>query len=469
MRIYLFFFFVIVSLNSFSQTLAQKIQKAYDLFSKDKQLLYGISSLTVLNAQTGEVVFSENSNTGLPPASTLKIVTSITAYNLLGKDFTWQTGLTYSGIINADGTLEGNLILVGGGDPTLGSERYRQSNPKILFDRWLLAIKKAGIKRINGSVIADDRLFGTQSLPLGWIWQDIGNYYGAGTSSLSWGENQFGLVFSPGAKAGEPTVLVRTEPSMNYLKIVNEVTTGVAGSGDNVYVFSAPYSAVVYLRGTYGIDLKKTIFASVPDPAFEAVYRLSDTLKRAGISISAEPSTFRLLELANKTLPVSPKIIDTYNSPSLENVIYWFNQKSLNLYGEQMLKTLGQKKVGSISGGGTDIVTNYWSNKLGIDPNSLKVLDGSGLSPETRVTTLTMARILQSAKKETWYDSFYQSLPSYNNMKMKSGSIKEVLAYAGYEYSVSGTPLVFSIIASNYSGSTSDIRQKMFRLLDSLK
>ena len=469
MRILSFFLYAFISFSSFSQTLTQKIQGAYDQFSKDAQLQYGLSSLTVLNAQTGEVIFSANGNTGLPPASTLKTITSITAFNILGKDFAWQTSLGYTGSINTDGTLEGDIILTGNGDPTLGSARYSQSAPKQLLERWVKAIRQAGIKRINGAVLSDDRLFGTQSLPLGWIWQDIGNYYGAGTSSLAWGENQLGLIFKAGAKSGDLTKLVRTEPLIDYLKIINEVTTGAAGSGDNVYAFSSPYSDIIYLRGTYGIDLQKTIFASLTDPAFEVAYRLEDTLKRAGVIVSKSASTARRLSLDNQPFPVKPKMIDTYTSPDLGNVIYWFNQKSLNIYGEQMLKTITLKQGKDINNSGAEAIKSFWVNKLSIDPNSLKMLDGSGLSPETRVTTLTMAKILQSAKKESWFNSFYESLPLYNNMKMKSGSIREVLAYAGYQTSSSGVPLAFSFITSNYNGSTSAIRQKMFNMLNALK
>jgi D-alanyl-D-alanine carboxypeptidase/D-alanyl-D-alanine-endopeptidase (penicillin-binding protein 4) len=469
MRILLVVFCAFISLNVLSQPLTQRIQKAYDQFSKDPQLQNGLSSLTVINTQTGEVIFSANGNLGLPPASTLKTVTSVTAFNLLGQDFTWKTSLAYSGVINADGTLDGNIILIGGGDPTLGSSRYAQSEPKQLLGRWLKAISQSGIKRINGGVISDDRLFGTQSLPVGWIWEDMGNYYGAGTSGLTWGENQFGLLFKAGSRPGDLTKLARTEPDIDYLKIVNEVITGPSGSGDNVYAYSAPYSDIIYLRGSYGIDLQKTIFASLTDPAYEVAYRLEDNLKKSGIAVSASPATARRLALNNQTVPVNPKVIDTYTSPDLGKVVYWFNQKSLNIYGEQILKTLTLKQGKDVNTSGADAIISFWVKKLAIDSNSIKMLDGSGLSPETRVTTLTMAKILQSAKKEPWFNSFYESLPLYNNMKMKSGSIREVLAYAGYQTSASGVPLAFSFITSNYNGGTTAIRQKMFNMLDALK
>lgn len=469
MKFHLFYIFFFASTSGlFSQSLTQKITKAYAEFEQDPQLGYGISSLTVINSKTGEVLFTKNGDIGLAPASTLKTITSASAYQILGKDFRWETALGYTGSIT-DGVLKGDLILKGSGDPTLGSSRYSQSKADVLLGKWVNAVKSAGIKKIGGRVIVDDSLFGTQTVPLGWIWQDIGNYYGAGATSASWRENEFGLVFKAGSKPGDQTQLIRTEPAIANLTIVNEVSTGKAGSGDNVYAYSSPYSDIVYLRGTYGLDLQKTIKASVPDPALVLASELQDELQKSGITSQDKASTARLLNVQGKQLPLPTKVISLYQSPSLSQVVYWLNQKSLNLYAENLLKTLALNQ-GKDAGfeEGVQVIKDHWVSK-GIDRNSLSVLDGSGLSPENRITTKTMARILQLAKSETWFASFYESLPLYNNMKMKSGSIRNVLCYTGYEESKQGVPVVFTFITNNYNGSTSAIKQKMFKVLDNLK
>lgn len=436
----------------------------------DPQLKYGTASLTVLNADNGAVLFSRNGNTGLAPASTLKTITSAAAFHFLGPDYTWTTTLGYSGSISADGTLNGNLILTGGGDPSLGSTRYSQTKPDVLFKKWVQAIRESGIRKIRGRLITDDTLFGSQNLPAGWIWQDIGNYYGAGPNGLSWRENQFDLIFKPGAKTGDPAALLRTSPEMSYLKIINEVKTGKAGSGDNVYAYSAPYSNLIYMRGTYGIDLKKTISASVPDPAFELAYRLNDTLKNLGIEISLPASSGRQMIVEKENFLPVQKILAVHTSPTLSEIIYWFNQKSINLYGEHLVKSIALKSGKEAeTTEGVNAIRKYWNEKLGIDENAMKMIDGSGLSPGNRITTLAMAGILLSAKKEPWFKPYFDSFPVYNNMKMKSGSINDVLAYTGYQTSASGIPLVFSIIINNYNGSSSAVRQKMFKVLDVLK
>lgn len=166
----------------------------------------------------------------------------------------------------------------------------------------------------------------------------------------------------------------------------------------------------------------------------------------------------------------SCRIISVHQSPRLKQVIDPFNQKSINLYGEILIKTLAWKQGRTISTAeGVNIVKDYWTNKLDININAMNITDGSGLSPATRITTESIAKILASAKNEPWFNTLYQSLPINNNMKMKSGSIHDVLAYAGYQPNVNGTFLAFSFIINNYNGNTALIRQKMFSVLNTLK
>ena len=464
----IFLSFLFIANLAFAQSLNQKIASGYAALENDQQLKYGLSSLTVTNASTGEIIFSKNGKTGLAPASTLKTLTSATAFHILGKDFKWETRLAYNGSIK-NGILNGDLLIVGSGDPTLGSDRYSSTKPELIFNKWLAAVKEAGIKKIEGRIIADDSLFGTQITPLGWIWQDIGNYYGAGATSLSWMENEMGVRFKAGANVGDKTQFIDPNPSIAGLKIINEVTTGSAGSGDNVYAYSAPYTDVVYLRGTYGIDLNKTIKIAIPDPALLVSNTLKNKLKEAGV-ISGGATTNRLIKAEGKTIIPAVKTIATHPSPSLTQVVYWLNQKSLNLYAENILKTIAvrQNKEGCFENG-VDVIKAFWKDKLLIDPNSINILDGSGLSPENRITTESLVKILLSIKKEDWFNDFHESLPVYNNIKMKSGSIRNALCYAGYHQTSDGIPLVFSIITNNYSGSTSAIKQKIFKVLDVLK
>ncbi len=454
--------------NTSAQTLNQKLQTAFAHLEQDTQCKYASVSLTVLDAKTGEKVFSAHPNMGLATASTLKTITSITAYNLLGKDFQYQTTLGYNGSISADGTLKGDLIIKGGGDPTLGSWRYDSTKENTVLKTWVEAIRKAGIKKIEGRIVGDNTVFGTQKIPDGWIWQDVGNYYGAGTSGLCWRENQFDLKLQQG-KAGSEVKVLKAVPAMPYLQFSSELLTGNPGSGDRSFGYLPAKNSIMYLRGTYAQDLtKRSISLALPDPAYDAAFRLADTLRRAGIGVEGTAESTETIAAMQKPLSASTQILASIASPKLSEIIFWMDKKSINLYAEQLLKTLAWKAGKPVTtSNGVQVLQDFWKAK-GIDPNALNIFDGSGLSPGGRVTTFALAQILSSAKKENWFPDFLKSLPIINDLTMKSGSINNVQAYAGYQ-TKNGRELCFSIIINNYSGSSTGIKTKMFRVLDELK
>jgi serine-type D-Ala-D-Ala carboxypeptidase/endopeptidase (penicillin-binding protein 4) len=466
-------FFKILSLSlcltiaANAQNRIQNIEKAFNNLINDEQAKHALVSLCVLDANTGKTLYAKNEQIGLATASTLKNITAATAFSILGKDFQFQTTLAYTGTITTDGTLKGNLMIIGSGDPTLGSWRY-QNKENTVLTQWIAAIKAAGIKKIEGSVIGDDRIFGTQTTPEGWIWQDIGNYYGAGTSGLAWRENQFDIHLRPGSSIADEVKIVKTVPATPYVQMVNELKTGASGTGDRSYAFLPPYSNVAYLRGSWGIGIAKTgISVALPDPAFDCAYRLQDTLKRLGISTGLQATTARLMTLNNQVIPSVTQKISTISSPSLSEMTYWFLKKSINLYGESLLKTIAIKagKAGTTSKG-AETEINFWADK-GIDRTALNIVDGSGLSPGDRITTSAIATILFQIQKENWFPDYYKALPEYNGMKIKSGTINDVSAFAGYHTDVNGNKYVVVININNYSGNS--INKKLFKVLDELK
>lgn len=453
--------------SSYGQLVIDRLGKAYDSFLTDPQVKNASVSLTVLDANTGKALFARNEQVGLATASTLKVITAATAYSILGKDFRFQTTLAYTGNITSNGVLNGDLIIIGSGDPTLGSDRFQNKEQTVLAD-WMMAIKKVGIKRIEGAIIGDDRAFGTQTTPEGWIWQDIGNYYGAGTSGLSWRENQFDIHLRPGLSIGDEVKILRTEPETSYVKIVNELTTAANGTGDRAYAFLPPYSNIAYLRGTWGIGIGKPgISVATPDPAFDCAYRLQQKLSQNGIQSSQPASTARLKNLNNEPLANITQRISTITSPSLPEIIKFFLKRSVNLYGESLLKVVALKsQKTATTPNGASATIKFWANK-GIDKSALNIIDGSGLSPGNRVTTMAMAKILFEAQKESWFSDYYSAFPEYNGMKIKSGTINDVSAFAGYHTSASGNRYIVVININNYSGS--GINQKLFTILNALK
>jgi D-alanyl-D-alanine carboxypeptidase/D-alanyl-D-alanine-endopeptidase (penicillin-binding protein 4) len=302
----------------------------------------------------------------------------------------------------------------------------------------------------------------------GWIWQDMGNYYGAGNSALAWRENQFDIHLKPGASVGDEVKIVEIIPAMPYIKVVNELKTGASGSGDNAYGYLPPFGDLIYLRGTWGLGIGKAgISLALPDPAYDAAYRLQDTLRRISISSTRPATTARRLDLNSKKVPKITQAITSTLSPTLTEIVYWFNKKSVNLYGEQLLRAIAWKlgKTPSTRNGAASVI-NFWGEK-GIDRDALNIIDGSGLSPGTRVTTLAMATVLFQAQKEDWFSAYYNSFPENNGMKLKSGSINDVSAYAGYYTDKNGNKYIAVININNYNGS--GISKKLFKVLDALK
>ena len=454
---------------SYAQSLKNNIDHAYQQFLNTGKLVNGIASLTVLDGKTGQPIFTNNASIGLPTASTMKVITSITALDILGPDYTYQTKLAYVGEIDSLGVLHGDILVIGSGDPTLGSDRYTDTKAETILNKWVYTIQNAGINHINGSVIGDDLYLNGNDVPPTWNWVDIGNYYGAGISGLNWRENKTGITFSPSV-IGQPVTLSSTTTPLTGITLINEVITGGNGSGDNVYAYSAPYSDIIYLRGTYGRDLKKVIEIAVPDPALELAQQLTTSLSEAGILVDSIPTTGKRLLNKGKRLQSQRQELDVHRSPLLKDIIYWFNQKSVNLYGEAMLKSFGIISHNeSTTQKAVSLLGKYWEQKLRIPNSELNIQDGSGLSPQNRVTTLAMAKIMHYAQSRPWFTDFQKSLPEINGITMKSGTIGGVLGYTGFHHHKTGTPVTFSLLVNNYTGSTSAMRQEMFKLLNSLK
>lgn len=453
------------------QVVAAKLSTALQQLVQDAQFKYATVGMYVINSETGALVFEKNAQMGMAPASSQKVVTSVTAFELLGKDYQSKTTLGYAGKINKD-VLEGALLLKGSGDPTLGSWRYAGTKESVLLDKWLAAMQAKGIKTINGSVLTDERIFTSATTPDGWIWQDIGNYYGAAANGLNWRENQFDLILQSGLKVGDSVKIKATEPAWlgSRLALTNELRSGTKGSGDNAYIYLAPYTDNGFVRGTIPLgEPNFTISGAIPNPPQLLADLLGKKMEGAGIRIKDRVGSFYgpLGERIDKQFTITPLVV--HQSPSLDSINYWFLKKSINLYGEALLKTLAvkQQKPGHTDSG-VAVVRQFWASR-GIDKEALKVIDGSGLSPQNRVTAKALVTVLQYARNRPWFSSFYNALPYMNGLNMKDGYINGVRSYTGYSKSKAGTTYTFCLMVNNFDGSAGTAREKLWRILDLLK
>lgn len=470
MRTIVFLLVLFAGTDSLAQNGNGSFDSAYSTFEKDEQFAHASIGLYVVNSKTGQVFFDKNSQVGLAPASTQKVITSATAYELLGKDFTYKTRISYDGAI-AKNLFKGDLIVEASGDPTLGSWRWKQTSGDSIFRKLGESLKKEGIKALSGNIELNTRSWETQATPNGWIWEDIGNYYGAGASILNWHENSFNLELRPGKNVGDSVKLLRTDPMVRLLTMVNELKTGKVGSGDNAIIYLPEGAVTGFVRGTVpaGTD-KFTIKGAIPRPDAVFANEMRRGLMKVGVLSNLSINPFLQRKPSGKPAVLRMiKPLVSLESPIFDSMNYWFMKESINLYGEAFVKTIAfQKKGFGSREEGLELVTDFWKDK-GISPAELNIQDGSGLSPANRITPHAMVEVLRYAAKQPWYASFEHSLPLQNNIKMKSGSISKVRAYAGYIKSKSGEEYSFAFMINNFNGSAASVRQKMWKLLDLLK
>lgn len=463
MRKFFLLLILMAALKAEAQNIDQVLKQSYSRLVADPDLKHATISLYVVNASTGAPVFAENIQTGLASASTLKVITSATAYGILGNMYTWKTTLAYTGTIE-NGVLNGDIIIKGSGDPTLGSWRYEATKEEAIIDEFKNAIAKAGIQKITGKVIADESSWNSEITPDGWAWQDIGNYYGAGARALNWRENQYDLYLKSGNTSGSGVEIAGTKPPFVYgLKLRSELTAAAKGSGDNAYIYHQLLEPWGFVRGTIPIGENKfTISGSMPNGA----QQLAITLEAAIKNQTPEEVALQVKPVQTASKPV---VFYTHNSPELSKVSYWFLNKSINLYGEAILKTLAVEKAQSSEiRAGVKTIQNFWKNQ-GIDAYSLNIQDGSGLSPGNRITTESLVKVLLYTSKQSWFSSYYDGFPVIHGIRMKSGSINGVVGYTGFVRNKKGEEFAFAFLVNNYNGSGSSMRRKMWNLLDILK
>ena len=447
-----------------AQIIKTVFNNAYKKFAAESVFKHATIGLLVVDNSTGQTITNVNTETGLAPASCQKVITASTALEMLGHNYTYPTTLGYTGKI-VNGVLNGDIIIKGSGDPTLGSWRYPETTEENIISAFKNEILREGINEINGHIYSDESAWTGEVTPGGWIWEDIGNYYGAGARALNWRENQYDLFLKSGKNVGDTITLVNTKPSfVAGLNLNLLATAGGKGTGDNSYIFIPQGNTYNDVRGTIPVNENNFVISgSMPQPAEQLAITLEADLKKLPVETLAKE-----YKEASASID-SVHIFYTHYSPNLDSIVYWFLKKSINLYGEALIKTLGYRitNIGATDSG-VNVIKNFW-NKKGIEPSAMNIIDGSGLSPANRITAATLVSVMQYAKKQNWSPSFYNALPEINGIKMKSGSIGGVVSYTGYIKSKKGTDYTFAFIVNNFDGNANDVRKKMWALLDLLK
>lgn len=462
-RKFIIFNFLLITSLSVGQ------ENALEILLADSSMIHSSASLCIINTETGEPVYRYNAEKSLIPASVMKIITSSAALELLGPEYRFKTVFGYTGDLNRKtGRLKGNIFIKGGGDPSLGSPFFKDHYREFLAE-WITEIRNLGIKKIDGRVIADDSRYDHQPVPVKWLWEDAGNYYGAGVYGLSVFDNSFEIHLRT-AEEGSVPEIIRFVPQECRFELSNYLVA--SGNTDKGYIFRAPFNGYGWLAGSVPVNREDFVLkASVANPPLLLSEIFDNMLDSAGIEVTGDPSvTGNYIELFN----TEPVIIAEIDSPSLKEIIEVLNHESVNLYAEHLLKEMG--KVFNNSGttaAGIEVLIRFLQES-GINASGVFIEDGSGLSPLNSINTNALAEMLIYMRKRAKYpDEFYASLPDAgkegtlknyfkdhvfdSNLRAKSGSMTRVRSYAGYFKALSGKELAFCIIINNYSGSSQKI------------
>jgi len=269
---------------------------------------------------------------------------------------------------------------------------------------------------------------------------------------------------------GNSTSIVKTVPTLVDFSIANFITSGRKGSGDNAYIYASPFAIAGFTTGTVPVDEKAfTISGSMTHPARQFAMALEKKLNTEGVSHTGKIKLYSMEARLGNVIFAPAYPLDSIVSPNLDSVNYWFLQKSINLYGEALIKAIAFRYSSKgATEDGVDFVKRF-CNQLGIESSAVNIIDGSGLSPQNRITTYSLVKILRYAKTRSWYRPFFYAIPTFNGIKMKSGSIGGARSFAGYHTSTSGKQYVFAIILNNYDGPSNGIVQKIYKVLDLLK
>ncbi|MEH7505698.1 D-alanyl-D-alanine carboxypeptidase/D-alanyl-D-alanine-endopeptidase [Neobacillus drentensis] len=433
-------------------------QQINQLINNEPVLKGAIAGISIRSVTDGKIIYDHNGDVRLRPASNMKLLTAAAALNTLGEDHTFTTELHTDGLVKKK-TLHGNLYLRGKGDPTL---------LKIDFDKMAEDIQKRGIKRIKGNLVGDDSWYDDVRYSLDLPWSDETTHYGAQISALTasptkdFDAGSVKVLVQPGTRKGDKPI-VKMTPKTNYLKIVNQAKT-VSEDGKKEIIIEREHAKnIITIKGTIPTKAKaEKDWIGVWDPTRYAMSLLNKSLIEHGIRVTGKLKTGRVPETAN--------MLSTHQSMPLSELLVPFMKLSNNVHAEILIKEMGrvEKGEGSWEKGLSVLKTEI--TKFGVNPKTLVLRDGSGVSHVDLIPANQITQLLFAVQKEKWFPSYLHSLPvAGESEKMvggtlrtrmkgplvrgkvhaKTGTISTVSSISGYIKTKNGQTLIFSILLNN--------------------
>lgn len=459
-------------------TSPQDAERIISRFTETQPLNHASVAINVTDLTNGEQLISHNADLTMVPASLIKVLTSATVLEVFAPEHSFTTTLEYTGSVDMEGTLHGDLRIAGGGDPALGSPDFPAHIGDVI-ERFADEVIRRGIKRIEGDIIGDGSALGEVIIPDTWFWEDIGNYYGAAPAGLSIYNNSYQITFQTERLAGTPAVITGISPMIPDLSFDNRVLAA-DNNRDMAYIYGTYLSDKRIIRGTIpAARAAFTIRGAIPDPAYLAAHQLYEKLEAKGVVISGKP-----LSVFREGKPVRKIILDEINSPSIADLVEVVNKKSQNLYSETLLLHLSLLKGDPSLENGCNVVKQFWED-AGMPVDGMFLLDGSGLSRANGMTARQFAFVLKFMHHHSQqYLLFRNSLPvagvSGNminfgkgtllegKLHVKSGSMSRVMNYCGYLTTASGREVAFAVMVNNFDDTPARMRIEIQGLLEAI-
>jgi D-alanyl-D-alanine carboxypeptidase/D-alanyl-D-alanine-endopeptidase (penicillin-binding protein 4) len=405
----------------------------------------------VTSVSRGDTLFARNPGDELKPASTMKLFTTGLAFDRFGPQYQFSTDVLRDGAVSSDGTLQGNIILRGDGDPSL-SGRFLDGGPNAPMAALAQRVVAAGIKRVTGDVIGDASAFDDARIPDGWLNRYLGAGYAARVSGLSLNENVVWVVVSPGSGSKANVAL---EPMTTTMTVVNNART-VAGRGTSLRM-SKRTDGTVTVSGSIGRSAGVHRYSYVvDDPASFTTGAFRAALQAAGVTVGG----------ATRMAVTPPKAVKVASiaSPPLARMVSAMNRESINHYAELLFRDGArgpQRTVQGSAANGNHAMHQFFA-RVGADTARIFNADGSGLSVNDRLTARSMIQLLDYAHHASWGPEFHASLPvagesgtqrkrmkgspAQGNLHAKTGTTNDVIALAGYVTATDGEVLAFSFL-----------------------
>jgi D-alanyl-D-alanine carboxypeptidase/D-alanyl-D-alanine-endopeptidase (penicillin-binding protein 4) len=419
----------------------------------------------VEDARTGAVLYERNARRHFVPASNLKLVVTASALDALGPDYVWRTSLHAGGAVREDGTLDGDLVLYGRGDPNL-SGRFSSGGPTAVLEALADSLRARGVRRVAGGVVADESWFEGEHTRPDWEAYDLLWWYAAPVSALSFNDNSIDFTIRPGAPGSPPRIT--GSPPSSFWSLRNEARTVTRLDSASVPLdfTREPGTNRVTAYGEIAADAPQdTESFAVVNPAGWAGTVFREALEASGIEVVRD-SVVVVSDPGLSPVPADGAALVEHVSVPLSRVIATVNQRSQNLHAELLLKTLGRETRGTGSFEGGLAAEREFLRAIGVAEDAVHVRDASGLSSGNLVTPEALVTLLRAMRRHPHAGAFLSSLaapggegelrvrfadrPEAAGLRAKTGYIRHVNALSGYLVPSAGDTLVFSILSNNH-------------------